>query len=475
MPRRVGRYLMFGPIASGGMATVHFGRLLSDGGFGRIVAIKRLREQFAASNEILTSFVDEARLVSRIQHPNVVPSLDVVTQDGEVFIVMEYVAGESLSRIASMTGSVAPLDITCSLMGGVLQGLQAAHEATSELGEPLGIVHRDVSPQNILVGRDGHPRLLDFGVAKARNRLSPATDSGIIKGKLAYMSPEQVADRGVDHRTDLFALGVVLWELLTGQRLFQGTNEAATILNVSSRQIPEASSLNPGIGQALSAVVRKALARDPLHRFQSAREFAYALEHASPFASAGRVSAWLDAVVGQSLKLRAGAVSEIERFGSGPTTQVREPRAEEGTGTSANLAGPAGKITRGSGARRWFAGVLVVVLAGVAGAWLATSRRLASRPLARSIVPPTGLFDVAQPSQSAEPTHPIVTPTVVAPETAPTASVSTSASATPSPILRAPASVRVTASAPVSTPAADCARVLGPDGIWRLSPPGCSR
>ena len=197
---------MFGPIASGGMATVHFGRLLGEGGFGRIVAIKRLREQFAQSEEILRSLIDEARLVSRIQHPNVVGCLDTVQANGEVFVVMEYVAGESLAQLAEIVAAPIPPPIACALVSAMLHGLQAAHEAVSERGEQLCIVHRDVSPQNVLVGRDGHARLLDFGVAKARNRLSSTTEAGLLKGKLAYMSPEQVAGQEVDHRTPISSL-----------------------------------------------------------------------------------------------------------------------------------------------------------------------------------------------------------------------------------------------------------------------------
>jgi serine/threonine-protein kinase len=193
-PRIVGRYVLYGEIASGGMATVHFGRLLGPAGFARPVAIKRLHAQFARDPDFVKMFFDEARLAARIAHPNVVPTLDVVAADGEVFLVMEYVRGASLAqliRTVRRSGErVQPL-ICVGIVSGMLHGLHAAHEARNDRGERMDLVHRDVSPQNVLVGTDGVPRLLDFGVAKASGRLQTTRD-GQLKGKLAYMAPEQV-------------------------------------------------------------------------------------------------------------------------------------------------------------------------------------------------------------------------------------------------------------------------------------------
>src|SRR5262245_51026591 len=169
----IGRYALHGELASGGMATVHLGRLLGPVGFSRTVAIKRLHAQYAQDPEFVSMFLDEARLAARIRHPNVVPTLDVVATSGELFLVMEYVPGESLSRLARAARDRMermPPRIVSAIMSGVLHGLHAAHEAKSERGEPLGIVHRDVSPQNVLVGTDGVARVLDFGVAKAAGR-----------------------------------------------------------------------------------------------------------------------------------------------------------------------------------------------------------------------------------------------------------------------------------------------------------------
>src|SRR5580700_4657373 len=167
-PQVIGRYAIFGKIASGGMASVHFGRLLGAAGFSRTVAIKRLHPHLADEPEFLSTLIDEARLAARIHHPNVVPTLDVESAEGELLVVMEYVRGESLARLLraeSARGRRLPLSIASAIVIGALHGLHAAHEATSDRGAPLGIVHRDVSPHNILVGVDGMARVIDFGVA----------------------------------------------------------------------------------------------------------------------------------------------------------------------------------------------------------------------------------------------------------------------------------------------------------------------
>jgi serine/threonine-protein kinase len=229
--RVVGRYVLHGEIASGGMATVHFGRLVGPAGFARPVAIKRLRPQFASDPEFVKMFLDEARLAARIAHPNVVPTLDVVDADDEVFLVMEYVQGVTLAqlaRAAKRCGLPIPPSIAVAIVVGILQGLHAAHVARDDLGERLDLVHRDVSPQNALVGADGVTRLLDFGIAKASGRLQTTRD-GQLKGKLSYMAPEQVRNEPTTPRTDIYAASVVLWELLTGQRLFYADSEVGTI------------------------------------------------------------------------------------------------------------------------------------------------------------------------------------------------------------------------------------------------------
>ena len=226
--RTVGDYELYDCIASGGMASVHWGRLRGAAGFSRVVAIKKLHGQFARDPEMVAMFLDEARLASRVRHPHVVSVLDVVEDQGEVLLVMEYVPGETLSRESrappTLVVATSPA-IASAILHGVLEGLHAAHEALDKRGQPLMLVHRDVSPQNILVGTDGMAHLLDFGIAKASGR-AQVTRDGSIKGKLAYMAPEQLQSQPVSRATDIYGASVVLWELLTGKRLFDAASDA---------------------------------------------------------------------------------------------------------------------------------------------------------------------------------------------------------------------------------------------------------
>jgi eukaryotic-like serine/threonine-protein kinase len=312
--RIVGRYVLYDALAAGGMATVHLGRLVGPVGFSRTVAIKRLHDQFALDPDFVPGFLDEARLAARIRHPNVVPTLDVVATEGQLFLVMEYVQGESLSRLlrASSEKKVkVPPRVAIGVMVGALNGLHAAHEAKNEKGEPLAIVHRDVSPQNILVGVDGAPRVLDFGVAKASGRLQ-TTRSGQLKGKVAYMSPEQLRSEPVDRRSDIFSASIVLWETLTARRLFTGESEGAVLSSVLLAPIVAPSKYAPEIPPALDAIVLKGLEREPAKRWATAREMANALEDALAPATARQVAEWVESLAREALELRAKRVAEIE-------------------------------------------------------------------------------------------------------------------------------------------------------------------
>ncbi|MGC4088130.1 MAG: protein kinase [Polyangiaceae bacterium] len=318
LPRSLGRYLLYDEIAAGGMATVHVGRLLGPAGFSRTVAIKRLHPQFAKDPEFVSMFLDEARLAARIRHPNVVSTLDVVAREGELFLVMDYVQGLSLSRLvaaARRSNRTIPTRVASAILVDTLLGLQAAHEARNDRGDPLGIVHRDISPQNILVGADGIARVVDFGVAKAASR-AQTTREGQIKGKLAYMSPEQVQSRGVDQRTDIFAASIVLWETLSGRRLFASDEPAATVADILTRTVEPPSKHNPTIDAQVDAVVLKGLARARSERFGSAREMARALQEALPPANSLEIEDWLASVAGDILQVSGRRVAQIEENSS---------------------------------------------------------------------------------------------------------------------------------------------------------------
>ena len=311
------RYAMFAEVAAGGMAAIHIGRQRGPAGFSRTVAIKRLHAQFAKDPEFIKMFLDEAHLAARIRHPNVVAPIDVVATDGEVFLVMDYVEGESLSRLTQAArdgGGRMPLAITCAILSDVLHGLHAAHEAKSERGERLGIVHRDVSPQNVLVGVDGVARVLDFGIAKAVGRAT-ATRDGQIKGKIAYMAPECFKGGEVSRSADIYSAAVVLWETLTGERLFKADTDSQTLSRILSDDIIPPSRRAPEVSSALDGVVLRGLTRDPSKRFSSAREMALALETAVRLATSTEVGEWVSRVAGAALAERARIVAEIERAG----------------------------------------------------------------------------------------------------------------------------------------------------------------
>jgi len=309
----VGRYALYDKIAAGGMATVHFGRLLGPIGFSRTVAIKRMLPQFVSDPGFVSMFVDEARLASRIRHPNVIPTLDVVSQENELFLVLDYVHGETLSQLIKTIHSEQkriPPAYAAAIVCGMLHGLHAAHNVKNARGELLGLVHRDVSPQNVLVGTDGMARLLDFGVAKAAGRLQ-VTINGQVKGKLAYMAPEQV--RGtVTAQSDVYAAAAVLWEALTCERLFQNTTWTNVAQIILEREVEPPSSIVSDLPPGLDAVVMRGLEKDPKKRFASAREMALAIEDCVELAAIYEVGEWVERTAKTMLAERAQKLAEIE-------------------------------------------------------------------------------------------------------------------------------------------------------------------
>jgi hypothetical protein len=418
--RTVGRYTILAELAHGGMATVYYGRLLGAVGFSRSVAVKQLHPQYARSPEFVAQFLDEAQLTARIRHPNVVSVLDVVTRRGELFVVMEYVPGEPLSRLVRFAGEPLPIEIASAVLMHVLLGLHAAHEATTEHGERLEIVHRDVSPQNILVGVDGESHILDFGIAKAATRLH-STESGQIKGKLAYMAPEQLNNLAIDRRADVFAAGIVLWELLTGQRLFGRGDHAATLTAALECSVRRPSELRAGIAPELDEVVLKALARSTADRFATARDMAIALEAAAAPASALTVGAWLEKVAGASLRERSLRLREAEENPGahalldvdGLQRQLASPLAAP-DGTSPTVVGspPDAKMPSQVGRRRAISVWLVPSIAAACLALLAISA-LRVRDMPKAELPAAGvqapLILEASPNSSVAEASPPVT------------------------------------------------------------------
>ena len=291
-----------------------------------MVAIKRLHDAYARDPEFVAMLLDEARLASTIRHPNVVPTLDVVAEQDELLVVMEYVEGDSLAslaRLAQAADERIPIPLAASIVAQVLHGLHAAHEARDRNGAPLGIVHRDVSPQNVLVGVDGVARVLDFGIAKAASRAT-STDDGQLKGKAAYMAPEQLQHGSVDRRTDVFAAAIMFWELLTGRRLFLGDSPAQTMGRILHDPIDSPLRWAPDVPIELSLITMRGLERDPDARFASAEEMALAIEDAIALPRPKEIGQWISRVAASSISTRAELVREIERESS-------PMRAESGT------------------------------------------------------------------------------------------------------------------------------------------------
>jgi serine/threonine-protein kinase len=262
------------------MATVYVGRQTGAAGFERLVAIKCCHEHLRLNEAFVSMFLQEARLAARIRHPNVVATLDV-SPGVPLYLVMEFVEGLSLSALArrvAARGERLRRDVALRIVTDALAGLGAAHQCRGPDGQLLDLVHCDVSPQNILVGVDGTSRITDFGIARAAAKITDTHETEPIKGKLRYMAPEQLLSRPVTPTTDLFAAGIVLWELLTGQPLFRADNDAATMRAVLLRSIPPPSALAPYIPKELDAVVMRALERDPSARFQTAEDFLSSLE-----------------------------------------------------------------------------------------------------------------------------------------------------------------------------------------------------
>jgi eukaryotic-like serine/threonine-protein kinase len=321
------RYELHDEFARGGMATVHFGKLRGANGFSQMVAIKRLHAALADDEEGVASFLNEARIASRIRHPHVVSVLDVAAQRGELFLVMEYVHGESLAALlrpapGSASAPPVPPAIASAIFAGVLEGLHAAHEAKDEGGQPLDIVHRDVSPQNVLVGADGLARLVDFGIAKAASR--GVTREGVFKGKLAYAAPEQLRAERLSRLADVYAASVSLWEALTGRTLFSGADPAALLASVltSTREPP--SVYAPGLTAAVDGVVLRGMDRDRTRRFATTHEMAMELTKALAPASPSTVAAWLEGRASETLGKRMSLLSAVER-----RAEVAQPEAPD--------------------------------------------------------------------------------------------------------------------------------------------------
>mgnify|MGYP001130353133 CR=1 FL=1 len=481
------RYELLGELASGGMATVYLARMRRPMGFSRLVAIKCMHPQFAKDPDFVSMFMDEARLTARLRHPNIVPTLDIVAEDGHLLLVMEYVEGASLATIlksVNKAGARVPVPIACAIVHDLLLGLHEAHQAKDDDdGSPLAIIHRDVSPQNVLVGIDGLSRVLDFGVAKARQNTHQSNDNEI-KGKIPYMPPEQLFGEALDHRVDVYAAGVTLWETLVGERLFDGPSEAALVKKISEDPIVRPSTRVPDLPAEVEAIVMRALERDPKDRWESALAMAEALAAAVKLPTRTEVSAWVrqyvtprEVISGSKLPLveepttrRTTMLAILERA-SRLSPSAKRPAATAPTTSTVPAAKARGRL-RKTGVAIGFA-VMALAVSGLA---VSRVRKSEAAPRVAQVAA------VQEVAAAAAPVHAAVAPVVTAtaekaveapppaePAAKPAAEQKPEAQATAN---AAPRAKRSTTTAAVQKPAAAARRAADNDGAKK--DPACA-
>jgi len=368
-PVRIGRYELHDEIALGGMASVHLGRYFGGAGFSRIVAIKRLHRQYAKDPEYVEMFLDEANLAARVRHPNVVAISDVVATEEELFLVMDYIPGMSVAQLCRALGDEEmPAPIALRIASDALQGLHAVHTAIDDDGQPLDIVHRDVSPENLLVGADGVTRVIDFGVAKGRGRVH-RTRTGVMKGKLAYAAPEQILGERLDCRTDLYSMGVTIWRMFAGALPVDEDADVALMHRKVTGELPQLST-RITVPSAIDAAVARATLRNREERFDSAVAMHAALLGGAPEpASAQAVAQWVAAIASGELGKRADRVTqilELPEVTANSQTMPAHRSASRGTAATVALVAATAAIVLGVRSR----GQDVAVAAATFGAAL---------------------------------------------------------------------------------------------------------
>jgi serine/threonine protein kinase len=336
VPLQLGPYELIERVATGGMAEVYLARRAGPHGFQKIVALKRILPQLAKDPDFVAMFVDEARVCAGLSHPNIVQVFDFGEEDGELYMAMEYVDGTTgarLIRAAAARDEELPLDVCLHLALSVLRGLEYAHVARDEQGRPLSLVHRDVSPGNVLIDRSGAVKLTDFGIARAA-AIERRTDAGQLKGKLGYMSPEQVVGHELDARSDLFTLGIVLAETVILRPLFSGGSEMDVLMRIRDADLSAIDRCSHRVPDDLRAVLFRALAKDPIMRFPTARAFADALEelvrrrrlHVGP----AKLSAWVERLGLTPTDNEEADTGQISRRGSMPDIGAPDVAKDEG-------------------------------------------------------------------------------------------------------------------------------------------------
>jgi len=452
---RLGRYELLRQLAMGGMAVVWIARQRGPFGFRRNVALKTIRPEYAADVGFRRMFLDEARLASLVRHANVAEVLDLGEEGGVVYQAIELVEGPTLKRLIEAHGATygggLPVPIAARVVADTLRGLHAAHELRDEKGVPLYLVHRDVSPHNILVGSDGLAKISDFGIAKALGRVADETDVGSVKGKYGYMAPEQVRRAPLDRRCDVFSAGIVLWEALTGERLFQGRDVLETAERVLTLSIGDLHELVPSVPKSLAAVVSKALAREPNDRHESAEAMADAIEEAVPLATGKQIAAFTAEFARAEVRMLRDALGQQSATAEDASTVSAIPqRAAEKPAAKAQTAVAPSASPR----RRWPLALIPIPIVGVI-AFVAAARPRHDTPDVGATAP-TQSASTAQPSASAVEPLESATPA--------SASISPSAHRPPPPPARPTQRPRATTSSPRPSSAETDPRFRNPYG-----------
>jgi serine/threonine-protein kinase len=370
-PQEFGAYVIYGQIGHGGMATVHVAEKRNQTGERRRVAIKRLLPRAAARPELVAAFIHEARLMRHLHHPNIAETYDFGKVGETYFIAMEYVPGPTLKQLVNHCGKTVgtvPTQITLNLASQLCEALDHAHNRCDNHGKPLGIIHRDVSPSNIILSETGLVRLIDFGLAKAKGTPGEETGEGMIKGKYGYVAPEYIGGE-LDSRADLWAVGVVMYELLTSRRLFDAPDNFETMTRVRKLPIPHPSRANPLVPPDLDDIVMTALERDPARRWQSAAALRTALRAviAKPnnFVDNHHVIDWVHWVFTQKPGTEFSGISKL--------AEMLEPEKPAVLGGPLIAPPPDPEESLRPGGRIWIVVALIVIaLAAVAIAVLAS-------------------------------------------------------------------------------------------------------
>jgi len=390
---RLGRYELLLAIAKGGMARVWAARQHGQRGFSKTVAIKTILPHLAEEPEFERMFLDEARIAAMIHHPNVAEIYELGEEGKVLYIAMEWVNGESLIQLLRSSGKMAPMDarLAARIVADACAGLHAAHNLTDDDGQPMGVVHRDVSPHNILVSSDGHVKVADFGVAKALGQMHSATVAGQVKGKMAYMAPEQISGGVVDRRSDVFAMGIVLYEATTGSRPYAGANDVEVMHAALKGTYTAPTRILRSYPPELEQIIAKAMAQDPTQRYASAEKMRLALEEwlakSGPIVSQSNVGAFVQQRVGVTLdkrrdKIRAAANAArpddhsasghgVPLGGGTPSVQSAVREVDQGrviTGSQMGAQQPMPAPAEApSGMKYVLAGLIGVIFAGLIG------------------------------------------------------------------------------------------------------------